>query len=426
MKVGIVTYWFNRGQAVVGRHIRSALDDLGHETFVLARPTAGSFVKPGLVARDDRWAADGLTAASNFRIPLDEYLRWADANGLDAVFFVQNYQFDEIAALRSAGVRTIGQFMWEQFGPQHAPGVARAFDVLFACNQCDSDRYRSFGLDVRLVPWGCHPEDVGLAPERLPLAEGPVRFFYPGGYLSFRKPIGVTIEAFAQVEDPDLTLDFKVLAFGSWTPRTPTKSGAVTRAKRTLRRLRVGDAGRPVLHGVPEADEAGHYSRAAVVRMLVDACERDPRVRLTLGDLPAEEHFARMVASDLLLAPSRWEGLGLHLYEAVSLGLPTITCDAPPMNEVVHDGKNGLLVPVRVVGTTESGIDAVEPDARAMADAIRSAAEPRRRAELVEGTLARREELDWSRTVGALDGLLRAPVQGEQGEQGETVPGEGG
>ena len=39
MRIGIVAHWFNRGQGVVARHVRSALDELGHDTFVLARPT---------------------------------------------------------------------------------------------------------------------------------------------------------------------------------------------------------------------------------------------------------------------------------------------------------------------------------------------------------------------------------------------------
>ena len=37
MRIGLVTKWFASGQAVVARQIRSALDGLGHETFVLAK-----------------------------------------------------------------------------------------------------------------------------------------------------------------------------------------------------------------------------------------------------------------------------------------------------------------------------------------------------------------------------------------------------
>ena len=38
LNVGIVSKWFNRGQPVVGRYLRSAVDELGHRSFVLAKP----------------------------------------------------------------------------------------------------------------------------------------------------------------------------------------------------------------------------------------------------------------------------------------------------------------------------------------------------------------------------------------------------
>ncbi len=41
VRIGIVSKWIASGQAVVARQIRSALDELGHETFVLARPGSG-------------------------------------------------------------------------------------------------------------------------------------------------------------------------------------------------------------------------------------------------------------------------------------------------------------------------------------------------------------------------------------------------
>ena len=53
MRIGIVAYWFNRGQAVVARQIRSALDGLGHETFVLARPTRKTNIRPDWIDQTD-------------------------------------------------------------------------------------------------------------------------------------------------------------------------------------------------------------------------------------------------------------------------------------------------------------------------------------------------------------------------------------
>ena len=139
MRIGVSSYWFNRGQAVVGRHLRSALDQLGHETFVLARPSKDTAAKPGLIARGDVWDQPGVTEASHYLIPGKEMERWARQHELDVVFFDQNYQFDEIARLRELGVRAIGRFVWEQFAPDHAEGARRAFDTVYSLLECEQD-----------------------------------------------------------------------------------------------------------------------------------------------------------------------------------------------------------------------------------------------------------------------------------------------
>jgi glycosyltransferase involved in cell wall biosynthesis/SAM-dependent methyltransferase len=55
--------------------------------------------------------------------------------------------------------------------------------------------------------------------------------------------------------------------------------------------------------------------------------------------------------ADAVLYPSRWEGLGLSLLEALHAGVPVMATDGWPMNEFVEHGHNGLLVPARRVGT---------------------------------------------------------------------------
>ena len=119
MRIGIVAYWFNRGQAVVARQIRSALDELGHETFVLARPTRKTNIRPDWIDRGGVWDQEGVTAASDYLVPWAEYEAWAADVRPDVVMFDQNYQFEEIARLRATGVRTVGRFVWEHFSDQH-------------------------------------------------------------------------------------------------------------------------------------------------------------------------------------------------------------------------------------------------------------------------------------------------------------------
>jgi glycosyltransferase involved in cell wall biosynthesis len=106
------------------------------------------------------------------------------------------------------------------------------------------------------------------------------------------------------------------------------------------------------------------------------------------------------------MAPARWEGLGLHLYEAIAFGQPIVCNDDPPMSELVSDGVNGLLVPSHEDGLANSGIPAKTVDVDALSDAISRLAEPELRTELSAGALKVREERSWDRTVEDFASLL--------------------
>ena len=149
-----------------------------------------------------------------------------------------------------------------------------------------------------------------------------------------------------------------------------------------------------------ERDRLGKLSRKV---------RKDKRIELRLGDEEWEPHLRSIAACDVCITPSRWEGLGLPLYEAMAFGQPVISNDDPPMNEVISDGLNGLLVPSHPDGTARSGIPAKRPDPEALTDAIEQLAEPGLRARLAAGAAARREGLRWARTVAGFRELLAAP-----------------
>lgn len=359
MRIGIVTHWFNRGQAVVSRHVRSALDELGHRTYVLARPTRASNRRPDFVDRGDVWDQPEVTEASGFEIPRAEYEDWARANQLDAVFCDQNYQWSEIAALRRQGIRTIGRFVWEAFAPGDVPGARRAFDVVYSLTACEQRRYRELGIESPRVVWGCHPELLEVPVTR---AEHPVSLFFPGGFMSKRKPLRLLLRAFADVPSPDLRL--------------------VVKAQ------------------VPRRQE-----------FVDEMADRDPRIEVIRDDLPTTEHLRLFASCHACVAPSRWEGLGLHLYEATAFGMPIVTTDIPPMNEVVRHEHNGLLVsPHPSTHQTRSGIPAFDPDRGELVQAIHRLTDRGVRERLSAGAAQARRELPWSRTVEGFSRLLEAAV----------------
>ena len=73
-----------------------------------------------------------------------------------------------------------------------------------------------------------------------------------------------------------------------------------------------------------------------------------------LGEVESIENL--MCEVDIVALPSYHEGLPKALLEAAACGLPLVATDIPGCRPVVHDGENGILVPVR--------------DARALAMAI--------------------------------------------------------
>jgi 1,2-diacylglycerol 3-alpha-glucosyltransferase len=354
MRVGICAFWFNRGQGVVARQLRSGLDRLGHQTFVLGRPTKESFPMPQEAREDDVWAQQGVTPASDFFIPAEELVGWASEHDLDACFFDQNYEFDAIGALRASGVRTIGRFVWERFSDEHVEPARRAYETIYAMTAAERERYRRMGIEAPFLQWGIHPDYEAVEPRR---SSPPVSFHYHAGLLGKRKPFKEIVQAFSATDNPDLRLIVKA---------------------QIERRM----------------------------KFLQKAARRDSRIELVLEDLPTDEHLQMCADADVCMAPARWEGLGLHLYEAIAFGQPILCNDDPPMNELVTDGVNGLLVPSHADGEANSGIPAKTVAVPALTAAIERLADPELRAALEHGARRRRDELSWERAVESIAELV--------------------
>lgn len=358
MRVGIVTKWIASGQAVVSRHLRSALDELGHESFVLARPGSGPRAQAAAAASaedvDSVWAQDGITEASRHEIPLGEYESWARDNSLEVVLCDENYQFDDLRRLREQGLRTIGRFVWEYFGTEHVGEAREAFETIYSLTRCERDRYAELGIESPYVQWGIHPELLAVQARRDPSV---VRFYFPGSFLGRRKPIRKVIKAFRRTDAEHLRLLISAQ--------------------------------------VPRNDE-----------LLRTSAEEDPRIELALEDEPERLHRQRFASCDVALAISRWEGLGLPLYEATAFGLPIVTNDKPPMSEMVLADESGLLVGSRRNGETRSGVPAWDPDPDRLTAAIERLGERSELERLRAGVGRLRAQRAWSHTVAGLGAML--------------------
>ncbi len=113
------------------------------------------------------------------------------------------------------------------------------------------------------------------------------------------------------------------------------------------------------------------------------------------GRIPEDDLWVLYGAALALALPSRYEGFGLPVLEAMSVGCPVLAGHVCALPEVV-DGGGVLLDP---------------EDPVAWADAIhRVADDPAWRHELTERSLARGRDFSWDTSAAALDELYRRPL----------------
>jgi predicted dehydrogenase/glycosyltransferase involved in cell wall biosynthesis len=149
-------------------------------------------------------------------------------------------------------------------------------------------------------------------------------------------------------------------------PNGVAPPAAPTTPRATLRRYWALDDGPVLLMAARFAEQKGH-------RLLLDAMPviraAHPRITLLLaGDGPLTWTIAReiatrglagsvrmlgqrgdlpdlMAAADLLVLPSRFEGLSLVALEAMAAGLPIVASDAPGNAGMLEHGRSGWLAP---------------------------------------------------------------------------------
>jgi glycosyltransferase involved in cell wall biosynthesis len=77
------------------------------------------------------------------------------------------------------------------------------------------------------------------------------------------------------------------------------------------------------------------------------ALDRELSRHRWIPSLPREKILAEMRAHDVLVFPSLFEGFGLVVTEALSQGLPVITTSHTCGPDVLTEGEDGFIVPIR-------------------------------------------------------------------------------
>lgn len=296
MKIGIVSFWFERGAAYGSRQYRDTLKAAGHEVFVFAR--GGEKYAVG----DSRWDGPEVHWSKRswrtdaFGMDPSDFKKWLEKTEVSAVLFNEQRTLWPVSLCSRLGIKTIAYI--DYYTKETVPTFS-IYDALI----CNTHRHASvfaWHPQCLYIPWGTDTDLFHPSPSwPEPVVPGVVTFFLSSGYSPTRKGVDLAVRAFSRVTSPARLI--------------------IHEQKDLLREL-------PDLAPILDAE---------IVK---------GRIEILHKTIPAPGGYH---LGDVYLYPSRLDGIGLTVCEALACGLPVIVPDEPPMNEFVDgNGKVGFRVPV--------------------------------------------------------------------------------
>ena len=318
-RIGLISIWFNRGQSFVTRTLRQALIDNGHECFVLAR--MGAVYGQNMQEKSGEWNYSGITYFPKYEIPPNALKIWAKSNRLDIVILNEEYQWDLPVAMHEIGVKTI-QYL-DFLGQSWSESLRHNYDQLWSATHRTTALLSDMGLSdmTTNIGWGI--------PDNMPYLGNywsKYDFFSNQGWLgiNLRKGVDLLIKAM-----------WLMVACG-------LKNSLLIHAQAPMEMLP-----KEILDMASDLEHSG---------LLTWRTETVPP--------PGLYHLGKVVVQ-----PSRLEGLGLTIPEAMWQGRPVVTTDAPPMNEFIW--YPSARVPVESVSYRSDGLSF--PECTADVDALAQA-----------------------------------------------------
>ena len=292
--IGVCSIWYVRGISIVARQITWALEGEQFRTHVLARWETDRFEnRPPVFHPRVHNAGDDPTP--------QEMVDWATANQLDLVIFMEVHPNDwpRVRALKRAGFRVMAYESLDILHKDRLANYAESIDYLLFAGFHAERTFRSLlpGTPGLLVPWGCPRHDV-LSSE----GGDRVRMVHVAGW------------------------------------------GGLEGRKNTAEVLRAFDRANPA------RAELRLFSQAPLATYgsdCVDICEANDRIVVHEGT--ARDVYDAYREADLLVWPSKREGLGLPIVEALACGIPVLVSDGFMMKEWPVLGEHGIAIPGEVV-----------------------------------------------------------------------------
>jgi glycosyltransferase involved in cell wall biosynthesis len=295
MNIGFVSTWFERGAAYVTRYYLNSVEK-NNNVFVYAR--GGEKYAKG----NTKWDKNYVTWAPRLNgteIHWNHFKNWIKQNNIEVLFFNEQQSFEVVLKCKYYLPEVkIGSYI--DYYKQDTIDFFKYFDFLI-CNTKRHYEVFKWHQQCYYIPWGTdveifHPENTNdKYINELNLDNKKTTFFHSCG-MSLRKGTDILIETFINND-------------------------------------KIYNNSNLIIHSQLNFKETFGYSTSELRKYNIYVIEE------------TVSHPGLYFLGDVYVYPTTLDGLGLTMYEALSVGLPVITTNEPPMNEVVNN-EVGYLVDV--------------------------------------------------------------------------------
>lgn len=294
MRIGIVTTWFERGAAYVSRQFMNVLKETD-EVFIYAR--GGEKYAIG----DPKWDLPNVWwgkrdvymngVFNSTHIYKDDFLKWIQKTGVEAILFNEQQWMTPVVWAKDAGILSIAYIDY------YTEATIPLFDV-YDCLICNTKRH-AFAFrnhkNVRYIKWGTDIELYKPSKEE----REKITFFHSAGMAPIRKGTDILLQAY-------------------FNSKKRTEGKLLIHTQVSLAKT------------IPDQST------------IIDTMVNEGSLEIVEGTISAPGLYHK---GDVYVYPSRLDGIGLTLMEAIACGMVCITSDNAPMNEFIEQDF-GLVTPI--------------------------------------------------------------------------------
>ena len=282
MNIGFISTWFERGAAYVTRQYAELLKKNGHNTYIYARGEQYAIGDSKLDTPEVTWGKKLYDTTLDF----SHVSKWIKKNKIECIFFNEQRDIKSVIKLKMAFSQIkIGTYV--DYYTQNTVDDFKFYDFLI----CNTKRHYSVFSKYEqcyYIPWGT---DVHVYNYSNSISEK-VRFFHSAG-MSNRKGTDVLIEAFIE-------------------------------------------------GGLYKEAELIIHTQLPLKDLIGSTIEDFEKYNITVIEKTVSAPGLYYMG-DVYVYPTTLDGLGLTMYEALACGMPIITTDCAPMNEIVSENVGRLV-----------------------------------------------------------------------------------